>query len=184
MRIIAGQYRGRKLASVGKGDAAAHLRPTTDRVREALFNMLNGGRFGDPFTDATVLDLFAGTGALGLEALSRGASHVTFVDDGRVAQRLLRENITLLDARSETKVISRSALKLPPADKACDLVFLDPPYGKDLGAKALSAAASAGWLAPDCLVVWEENAAQTPPTGFTLLETRAYGDTVVTLLRA
>ena len=96
MRIIAGRFRGRRLASVGKGDPGAHLRPTTDRVRESLFNMLAGGRFGDPFDGYRVLDLFAGTGALGLEALSRGAEQVTFVDDGRVAQRLLRENIRTL----------------------------------------------------------------------------------------
>ena len=96
MRIIAGTHRGRALTPVGKGDPGAHLRPTTDRVRESLFNMLGGGRFGAPFDGARGLDLFAGTGALGLEALSRGADHATFVDDGRVAQRLLRDNIRLL----------------------------------------------------------------------------------------
>jgi 16S rRNA (guanine966-N2)-methyltransferase len=183
VRIVAGQFRGRRLAAVGKGDAGAHLRPTTDRVREALFNMLGGGRFGDPFTDARVLDLFAGTGALGLEALSRGAAHVTFVDDGRTAKRLLRQNIALLDVRQSTRVIPRNALKLPAADQPCDLVFLDPPYGKDLGARALEAACKSGWIAAGTLVVWEESKAQDPPKGFDLLETRAYGDTVVTLLR-
>ena len=90
MRIIAGEFRGRALASVGKGDAGAHLRPTTDRVRESLFNVLSGGAHDDPITGARVLDLFAGTGALGLEALSRGAAHVTFVDDGRKALDLIR----------------------------------------------------------------------------------------------
>lgn len=93
MRIIAGRFRGRALAALGKGDPAAHLRPTTDRVRESLFSMLMGGRFGDPVTDALVLDLFAGTGALGLEALSRGATSVTFVENGRVALGLLDKNI-------------------------------------------------------------------------------------------
>ena len=105
MRIIAGDWRGRPLAAVGKGDAGAHLRPTTDRVRESLFSMLAGGRFGDPITDARVLDLFAGTGALGLEALSRGAAATIFVDDGRAAQRLIRQNIATLgagDGRSAT----------------------------------------------------------------------------------
>ncbi len=101
MRIIGGDFRGRALASVGKGDAGAHLRPTTDRVRESLFNVLMGGRFDDPITDARVLDLFAGTGALGLEALSRGASHVTFVDDGRKATTLIRQNIEI--CRAERK---------------------------------------------------------------------------------
>ena len=93
MRIIAGQHRGLKLASVGTGDTAAHLRPTSDRVRESLFSVLMGGAYGDPISGAHVLDLFAGTGALGLEALSRGAAHTTFVDDGRKAQFLIRENI-------------------------------------------------------------------------------------------
>ena len=95
MRIIAGAFRGTALASVGKGDSGAHLRPTTDRVRETLFNVLMGGRYGDPITDAVVLDLFAGTGALGLEALSRGAASVTFADDGRKAISLIRQNVKL-----------------------------------------------------------------------------------------
>ena len=98
MRIIAGAHKGLRLAAVGKGDAAAHLRPTSDRVRESLFNVLTGGHYGDPITGARVLDLFAGTGALGFEALSRGAAHVTFVDDGSAARALLRENTGLLRA--------------------------------------------------------------------------------------
>jgi len=99
VRIIGGFFRGRALAAVGKGDAGAHLRPTTDRVRETLFNVLMGGRYGDPITDMRCLDVFAGTGALGLEALSRGASHTTFVETGRKGQSLIRENIALCDAR-------------------------------------------------------------------------------------
>ena len=98
MRIIGGAFRGRALAAVGRGDAGAHLRPTTDRVRESLFNVLQGGRFDDPIDGARVLDLFAGTGALGLEALSRGASHVSFVDDGRKAQSLIARNIEICRA--------------------------------------------------------------------------------------
>ena len=184
MRIVAGRFRGRRLAALGKGDAGAHLRPTTDRVREALFGMLQGGRFGDPVTDAHVLDLFAGTGALGLEALSRGAAHVSFADSGRKAQALLRENIRLLEVTGETRVMPRDARALPPADTACGLIFLDPPYGQGLGAPALVAAQAQGWVAPGALVVWEENAPQDAPEGFTVLETRGYGDTVVTILRA
>ena len=183
MRIVAGRFRGRRLAALGKGDAGAHLRPTTDRVREALMNTLAGGRFGDPFEDAQVLDLFAGTGALGLEALSRGAAFVTFVDDGRVAQRLLRENIATLEVAGETRVIGRDARRLPPAEHAASLVFLDPPYGKGLGEKALEAAQAQGWIAPEALIVWEEASAQAAPMGFTLLDTRRYGDSWVTLLR-
>ena len=184
MRIIAGDWRGRRLAAVGKGDAGAHLRPTTDRVREALFNMLAGGRFGDPFGDAQGLDLFAGTGALGLEALSRGAAHMTFVDDGRAAGKLIRENIRTLGCADRTRLIAHSATRLPPADSLSDLVFLDPPYGKMLGGQALISARTAGWIAPGALVIWEEQSPQEPPEGFDLLEVRRYGDTHVTLLRA
>ncbi len=184
MRIIAGDWRGRALTPVGTGDPRAHLRPTTDRVRESLFNMLGGGRFGEPFEGARALDLFAGTGALGLEALSRGAEACTFVDDGRKAQSLLRDNIRLLGCADRTTLIPRDACRLPPAEAPCDLVFLDPPYGKDLGARALQGARAAGWIAPEALIVWEESAPQLAPEGFTLLDTRRYGDTHVTVLRA
>lgn len=184
MRIIAGEWRGRRLAAVGKGDAGAHLRPTTDRVREALFNMLAGGRFGDPFDGAQGLDLFAGTGALGLEALSRGAAHMTFVDDGRAAGKLIRDNIRALGCGDRTKLIAHTATRLPAADTPCDLIFLDPPYGKGLGGQALTSARASGWIAPEALVVWEEQSPQEAPAGFDLLETRRYGDTHVTLLRA
>ena len=184
MRIIAGDWRGRALTAVGKGDPGAHLRPTTDRVRESLFNMLAGGRFGEPFEEAQVLDLFAGTGALGLEALSRGATACTFVDDGRKSLTLLRGNIRLLGAEDRSQVIGRDATRLPSNDgEAATLVFLDPPYGKSLGGKALLAADRAGWIAPGALVVWEENTPQLAPGGFDLLDTRRYGDTHATVLR-
>ncbi|SHH52669.1 16S rRNA (guanine(966)-N(2))-methyltransferase RsmD [Marivita hallyeonensis] len=183
MRIIAGLYRGRPLANVGKGDPAAHLRPTTDRVRESLFNMLGGGRFGEPFEGATVLDLFAGTGALGLEAMSRGAASVVFVDDGRKAVSLIKANIKNLEC-PDARVIQRDATRLPPCDtEPANLVFLDPPYGKSLGQKALASAMDKGWLAEGALVVWEEIAPQMAPDGFTRLDTRRYGDTHVTVLR-
>ncbi len=185
MRIIGGDFRGRALASVGKGDSGAHLRPTTDRVRESLFNVLMGGRFGDPITDARVLDLFAGTGALGLEALSRGASHVTFVDDGRKATTLIRQNIEICRAGAQTALIKRDARKLAPCPSApYDLIFLDPPYAKGLGESALSAALAGDWIAPGALIVWEESAAIAPPDGITPLDTRRYGDTSISLLRA
>ncbi|MEX0306335.1 MAG: 16S rRNA (guanine(966)-N(2))-methyltransferase RsmD [Ruegeria sp.] len=180
MRIIAGDFRGRALASVGKGDAGAHLRPTTDRVRESLFNVLS---HQIDFDGLRVLDLFAGTGALGLEALSRGASHVTFVDDGRVAQGLIRKNIDLTGSRDQTALIRRDATRLGDnPDAACDLVFLDPPYGKMLGQKALLAALQRGWLADDALIVWEESAPMTAPEGFTRHDSRKYGDTHITLM--
>ena len=132
--------------------------------------------------DAHVLDLFAGTGALGLEALSRGAAHVTFVDDGRVAQGLLAGNIALLGVKDRVKVLRTSALRLPVAEAPAGLVFLDPPYGKALGARALEAALAQGWIAEGALVVWEESTPQSAVAGFDLLDTRRYGDTHVTLL--
>ena len=180
MRIVAGRFRGHTLASVGKGDAGAHLRPTTDRVRESLFNVLaNTGAIDG----ARVLDLFAGTGALGLEALSRGAVHVSFVENGRVAQRLIAQNVEITRSQGETRLIRRDATKLGPCDSAPhDLVFLDPPYGKGMGQKALAAAFAGGWLAPGAVVVWEENAPMEPPEGFALLDRRRYGETHVTLL--
>ncbi|MCA0907969.1 16S rRNA (guanine(966)-N(2))-methyltransferase RsmD [Ruegeria marisrubri] len=180
MRIIAGEFRGRALAPVGKGDAGAHLRPTTDRVRESLFNVLN---HQIDFDGLRVLDLFAGTGALGLEALSRGASHVTFVDDGRVAQGLIRKNIDLTRSADRTDLVRRDATRLGDNPGApYDLVFLDPPYGKAMGQKAVAALAN-GWIADDALLVWEENAPMQAPAGFTLQDSRNYGDTHISLMR-
>ncbi|PIE08618.1 MAG: 16S rRNA (guanine(966)-N(2))-methyltransferase RsmD [Rhodobacterales bacterium] len=185
MRIIAGEWRGRPLAALGKGDAGAHLRPTTDRVRESLFSMLSGGRFGDPVTGRQVLDLFAGTGALGLEALSRGAAGATFVDDGRVAGRLIRENIARLGAGQRARLLRRDALRLGACRGApAGLVFCDPPYGRGLGEPALAAALAGGWVAPGALVVWEESARVAPVDGLALLDERRYGDTVIHVLEA
>ncbi|CUH51012.1 16S rRNA (guanine(966)-N(2))-methyltransferase RsmD [Shimia marina] len=184
MRIIAGKWRGTALTAVGKGDAGMHLRPTTDRVRESLFNVLVGGKFGNPITGAHVLDLFAGTGALGLEALSRGAKSATLVDEGRVAGRLIGDNIKRLGAKSDASLVKCDATRLRDnPGVACDLVFLDPPYGKTLGARALQSAQVKGWLAPDALIVWEEAAPQLAPLGFQQLDARRYGDTHVTFLR-
>ncbi len=181
MRIIGGQYRGRPLSPVGSGDPAAHLRPTSDRVREALFNVLMSGRFGDPVRGANVLDLFAGTGALGLETLSRGAASVTFVENGRKAQAILRRNIALLAV--EARVATQDATRLGAAPRAFDLVFLDPPYGKEMGERAMEAALDQGWLAPEAVVVWEESAPPILPPALSLLDQRRYGDTVITLAR-
>ena len=184
MRIIGGSRRGLKLAEVGEGDAAAHLRPTSDRVREAIFNLLINAH-GNPVTGARVLDLFAGTGALGLEALSRGATHATFVDDGAKALALIRANVARLRAEGETLVLKQDARRLGPnPGSGCGLVFLDPPYGKGLGEVALAAALKGGWLVPGATVVWEEGAGLAVPEGFCQVDQRRYGDTIVTLLRA
>ena len=187
MRIIAGRFRGTALAALGAGDAAAHLRPTSDRVRESLFNLILHAPLGDipEIEGARVLDLFAGTGALGLEALSRGAAFATFVDKGAKALGLIGENIARLRVAAETRVIARDATRLGPCPAApCDLVFLDPPYGKGLGEKALAGALAGGWIAPGALIVWEESSPPVPPPGLTLLDARRYGDTMITLLRA
>lgn len=183
MRIVGGRWRGRKLAELGAGDAAAHLRPTTDRVRETLFNLLVNGRHDVQIEGARVLDLFAGTGALGLEALSRGAVQCTFVDDGTAARALIRENIALCGQQGTTRVFRRDATQLGPALETCDLVFLDPPYGKGLGEAALASARQGGWLAPGAVIAWEESAPPMVPEGLETLEQRRYGGTWITLLR-
>lgn len=184
MRIIGGARRGLRLADVGAGDAAAHLRPTSDRVREAIFNLLMNGPYGNPVQGARVLDLFAGTGALGLEALSRGAAGVTFVDDGAAAVALLKRNIDLMQATGATDLWRRDATNLGPnRGPAFDLIFLDPPYGKGFGERALAACLAGGWLAPGALILWEENRPPAVPEGLDHLDQRKYGETVITILR-
>lgn len=184
MRIIGGDRRGLKLADVGEGDAAAHLRPTTDRVRESIFNLLINGTHGNPVPGARVLDLFAGTGALGLEALSRGAARVAFVDDGTAARALLRRNIELMRAMGVTDVWRRDATAMGPCRGAgYDLVFLDPPYGMGLGEKAVASCLANGWIAPGAMVVWEEGVSPTVPAPLEQIDQRRYGDTLVTLAR-
>ena len=179
MRIVGGRWRGMSLTPVGKGDDAARLRPTADRVRESLFNVL--ASMGHPPDGLRVLDLFAGTGALGLEALSRGAAHATFVEKGRTAQALIRGNIAKTGASAD--LLSADAVRLPPNRGApCDLVFLDPPYGRGLGKKALDSAASTGWITPGALVVWEEGEQPAVPRGFRRLDGRRWGGTTVTFL--
>lgn len=185
MRIIGGRFKGLGLTPVGKGDPAAHLRPTSDRVRESLFSMLEGGRFGAPIEGAEVLDLFAGSGALGLEALSRGARAVTFVENGRAALKLLTSNIAKTRAGAETRVLRQDATRLGLCDgAAASLVFLDPPYATGKGALALARARDGGWLAGDALIVWEDAEVCAAPEGFTKIEARRFGQTWLTFLRA
>lgn len=184
MRIVSGRLRGLKLADVGAGDPGAHLRPTSDRVRESMFNLIQNSH-GFDFEGVRVLDLFAGTGALGLEALSRGAARVAFVDDGAAARALLRENVEKSRAMGATDIWRRDATNLGPNRGAgYDLIFLDPPYGQRLGEAALASALAGNWLAPGALVVWEEDTTPLPPPGLTQIDQRRYGDTLVTLLRA
>ena len=186
MRIIGGKWRGLKLAEVGEGDPKAHLRPTSDRVREAVFNLLVNGRQGDLVRGARVLDLFAGTGALGLEALSRGAQEAVLVDDGRVSARLIAATMAKMTAGGtlQARHLKLDATALPRSADRFDLVFLDPPYGKGLGERALLSALAQGWLAPGAWGLWEEGAPLPPPEGFTQIDQRRYGETWVTLLQA
>lgn len=181
MRIVGGRLRGLRLASLGKGDAAAQLRPTADRVRENLFNILMNRGLPE---GAEVLDIFAGTGALGLEALSRGAKRVTFVENGPKALRLLQDNVERAKAGGDTSILRRDATRLGMAQTAADIIFLDPPYGRGLGERALRAARDGGWVQPGATVVWEEAAPQTPPEGYRLQEVRRYGAAHIHLLEA
>jgi 16S rRNA (guanine966-N2)-methyltransferase len=182
MRIVGGRLRSRALVAP-KSQA---IRPTSDRLRETLFNILLHA-YGDPIAGARVLDLFAGTGALGLEALSRGADFVLFVDEGADARALLRENIAALGLGGVTRIFRRDATKLGAAHpvEPFSLVFADPPYGKGLAERALGSALAGGWLAPGALIVVEE-AAQSKfiaPPHFVELERRPYDTTELIFLR-
>ncbi|MFL6948158.1 MAG: 16S rRNA (guanine(966)-N(2))-methyltransferase RsmD [Xanthobacteraceae bacterium] len=182
MRIVGGRLRGRSL----QAPASAAIRPTADRLRESVFNILMHA-YGDPVTGARVLDLYAGTGALALEAISRGAAFALFVDDGAEARALIRANVEALGLGGVTRIFRRDAAKLGPAHpvEPFSLAFLDPPYGKGLAEPALVCARDGGWLLPDALVVVEEaaDAGFAPPHGFIALERRRYDDTEVIFLR-
>jgi 16S rRNA (guanine966-N2)-methyltransferase len=182
MRVVGGSLRGRTLAA----PKSHRIRPTADRLREALFNILMHA-YDNPIEGARVLDLFAGTGALGIEALSRGAAFTLFVDDGAEARALLRENVATLGLGGVCRIFRRDATKLGPAHpvEPFALVFLDPPYGKGLAEQALASARAGGWLAPDALIVVEEakKSAFAAPEGFAEIERRSYDDTEFVVLR-
>jgi 16S rRNA (guanine966-N2)-methyltransferase len=183
MRIIAGRHRGRPI----EAPAGTAVRPTSERAREALFDILAHGRFGArPLCEeALVLDAFAGTGALGLEALSRGARFVTFLETSREARAALQRTIAALGESARTSVLQADALSPPRARGPCGLVFLDPPYGKAVAAPALAALAAAGWLAADALAVLELPARGefVAPSGFTVMDERRYGAARILFLR-
>jgi 16S rRNA (guanine966-N2)-methyltransferase len=183
MRIIAGRFKGKPIdAPKGLG-----TRPTTDRVRESLFNVLEHGAPRLDFEGSRVLDLFAGSGALGLEALSRGARYCLFIEEEASARAAIRRNVEALGLTGATKIWRRDAAKLGPAGNVAPfgLVFCDPPYGKGLGAQALAAAAEGGWLHPGATAVLEERAgaATELPAPFTEINRRRYGDTEITIAK-
>lgn len=183
MRIVGGRFRGRTL----KGPASQAIRPTSDRLRETIFNILAHG-YEDAVENARVIDLFAGTGALGLEALSRGARFALFVDEGSEARALLRENVEALGLGGLTRIFRRDATKLgeAPAGEKFDLAFLDPPYGKGLAPRALRALIEGRWLAEGALCIIEEAAGEDLqlPDGLQRIDRRAYGETQIVFARA
>lgn len=182
LRIITGAWRGRSI-EVPAGDA---VRPTSDRVREALFNRL-AHAFADTgfnLIGAQIVDVFAGTGALGLEALSRGAVHVTFLDRNPESIALLKRNVAKLGAEDRTVIMNADGAHLPRAVSACDLAFLDPPYGEGLVAPALAGLERQGWLKNGALAVVETDACEAAPVAesYTLLDRRLYGRVAVSFL--
>ena len=182
MRVVGGRLKGRNLASPSSRD----IRPTADRLRKSVFNILVHA-YDDPIRDARVLDLFAGTGALGIEAISRGAAFALFVDNGAEARALLRNNVEALGLGGVTKVFRRDAADLGPAHpvEPFSLVFLDPPYLQGLAEKALISLRDGGWLRPGALLVVEEAKAAgfSVPLSFEELERRLYDDTEFSFLR-
>jgi 16S rRNA (guanine966-N2)-methyltransferase len=184
VRIVGGSHRGRRLAAP-PGDV---VRPTSDRAREALFNILSHGNFaarGIPFAGNAVLDAFAGTGALGLEALSRGAAAAYFIEHDRAAIASLRRNIAALDEAGRAHIVPGDATRPPRATEPCAGAFLDPPYRSGLAVPALAALAGAGWLAPGALVVVELAAKEdfSPPAGCAMLAARRYGAARLVFMR-
>lgn len=184
MRIIAGKFRGVRLKSPPK----TGVRPTSSRTREAVFNILIHGDFaGFNINTARVLDLFAGTGALGLEALSRGAQACVFIEQSAAARAIIRANIEALELMGVTRIFRRDAAKLGAIGtlRPFDLVFVDPPYGQGLGEQACLSACSGGWLAPGALIVLEENANISPalPDPFEPVSEKSYGTTKIHIYR-
>lgn len=183
MRIVAGSFRGRPIAS----PAHEGLRPTSDRVRESMFNILMHGIEGFDIEGMRVLDLFAGTGALGLEAMSRGAAYCLFVEQDADARGLIRENVEAFGLTGVTRIFRRDATTIGPAGRADEfnLVLCDPPYGKGLGEKALQAAAEGGWLALGAIVVLEERDGVEikMPDRFEEIDRRTWGQTQAVFAR-
>ena len=188
IRIIGGKHRGRMLETpVGEA-----TRPTSNRAREALFNILMHANWREdedggtsPLIDARVLDAYAGSGALGLEALSRGAAHVTFLDKDAAAIKSIGDNLRKLGETGAAKVVRADATRPPPAREPCDLVFLDPPYRSGEAAAAITALANAGWMAPGAVVTVElaYNEDIAPPHGFEAIDERRYGAAKIVILK-
>jgi 16S rRNA (guanine966-N2)-methyltransferase len=185
LRVVGGKHRGRSIAT----PEGPTTRPTSNRARESLFNILMHARWNDdgtsPLIDARVLDAFAGSGALGIEALSRGAAHATFLDNDAAAIRLIGENLRKMGEASNDKVIRADAARPPPSREGCDLVFLDPPYRSGQASPALTALADGGWLKPDAIASVEIAGTEDllPPPRFETIDERRYGAAKIVILR-
>lgn len=185
IKVIGGKHRGRSIET----PEGMTTRPTSNRARESLFNILMHASWHEdgtsPLVDARVLDAFAGSGALGIEALSRGAAHATFLDTDATAVRLIGENLRKLGEAAHAKVIRGDATRPPPSREGCDLVFLDPPYRSGLAAPALAALAEAGWLQPGTVATVELANTEdiVPPAGFEAIDERRYGAAKIVILR-
>lgn len=188
IRIIGGKHRGRMLETP-PGDAT---RPTANRARESLFNVLMHARWREdedggtsPLIEARVLDAYAGSGALGLEALSRGADHVTFLDNDAAAIKAIGDNLRKLGETGAAKVVRADATRPPPGREPCDLVFLDPPYRSGQAPAAIVALAGAGWMTPGCIVTVElaQNEDMIVPDGFETIDERRYGAAKIVILK-
>jgi len=185
MRVVAGRLRGRRIAA----PPGTVIRPTADRVRESVFNILAHGGFGaggaSILQGAHVLDAFAGTGAMGIEALSRGAAHATFLDTDAAALAACRANLRALGIADQATVLSADALRPPRPAAPVTVAFLDPPYFSGLGPPALAALARAGWLAQGAICVVEHAARErfAAPEGFEVLDQRHYGAAGIALVR-
>ena len=184
MRIIGGKWKRRKLSDFDEIKKAEFLRPTSDRVRESIFNLLENSLGNNLVHASNVLDIFSGTGALGLESLSRGANKAVFIENGSFARKVLEKNIALLGANDLTKVIHQDVRKIKKTfDYSFDLIFLDPPYGKRLGEKAIDVLIKNNYLAENSIIVWEENSSISSPEALGLIDERRYGKTIVSFFR-
>lgn len=189
LKVVGGKHRGRSIAT----PEGSTTRPTSNRARESLFNILMHAHWRDadshggtsPLIDARVLDAFAGSGALGIEALSRGAVHATFLDNDATAIKLIGENLRKMGEASNARVIRADATRPPPSREACDLVFLDPPYRSGQAAPALAALADGGWLKPDAIASVEIAGTEDllPPPRFETIDERRYGAAKIVILR-
>ena len=180
MRIISGKHKNRRIeAPEGK-----EVRPTTSRIREAIFNILAHGQYGEKrVLQGRVADIFCGSGAMGLEALSRGAAHVSFIDKNRISLEAAEFNVEQFGEAENCQIIRADSSQLPPAPKPYDLLILDPPYHSGLGVKSLKTALLGGWLHDDSVVVLELSRKEEVevPEGIAIIDVRDYGNTHIVL---